>query len=850
MNAAVFSVAEAALLRSWPAKDPARLVRITATTPQRQDSSFSYPDYRDLGSATNALEGVLAYSRHAKTLRIGSESQWVLDDLVSANYFDVLGIRAVRGRTFSVGRVADEPVVVISDALWRRAFNADPALVGQTIILTGRSYTVLGIAPTGFRGLERAVPTDAWIPVETEYDKTALGNRTQRGFELLGRLRNGATPAQARAELESIGRGLAEAYLTVNSARRLTLVSEDERMRGVLFPALLLMTAVGLVLLISCANVAGLLLARSDSRRREIAVRLALGVSRRRLVRQLLTESGLLGSVGAAFGLVVAWWLLQLQPALMPPTPFEVGFDLRLDRSVVVFTCIASAFAVLAFGLVPALQATNVSVVPALKNAERSGSRSMRGLWVRNIFVLGEIALSAVLVTASTLLVRSLLQSQAINLGTDGRKHLVFFDLNPAVAGYDGQRSMDLFDRVAENVRAVPGVVRASFARRVLLSGSGGGAEQRVSIPGVSLPQAQPNIRIKFNAVAPGYFEAVGTRLLRGRSFTPADNASSARVVLVSETMARRLWDAQDPIGRHLIAEGRDCEIVGIVEDAKINNVHEATEPFMYFPFSQLPSVEGTIIAETNGDQDRVVATVRDRIRTIDANLPVTVATRHELMRLAFWQDSIAAWVVGALGSLGIFLAAVGLYGIISHRVSQRRHELGIRMALGAAAPECHADGARSGVEARGLGDSDRTGRFIWRRAPHVQPLVRRQTDRSAGVRGERDDRFARGIRSKLRSGTPGAKTRSTRGAPQRMSWRGSSYRDTCGSNAIRSRVRVACAKRSSASVDGRTFPPSIRAMYDCDVFIRRASCDCDRPAAVRASISVRARSNSSPRAS
>jgi putative ABC transport system permease protein len=688
MNAAVFSVAEAALLRSWPAREPDRLVRITATTPQGQDSSFSYPDYRDLGAATHALEGVLAYSRHAKTLRIGSESQWVLDDLVSPNYFDVLGIRAARGRTFSAGGSAGEPIVVISDSLWRRAFNANPALVGQAIILTGRSYTVLGIAPPGFRGLERAVPTDAWLPVESEYDETALGNRSQRSFELLGRLRAGATAAQARAELETIGRGLADTYPTFNSARRVTLVSEDERMRSVLFPALLLMTAVGLVLLISCANVAGLLLARSDSRRREIAVRLALGVSRRRLLRQLLTESALLASVGAALGLAIAWWLLQLQPAVMPPTPFEIGFDLRVDRSVMVFTLIASAFAVLAFGLVPAMQAANVSVVPALKNGERSGGRWMHGLSVRNIFVLGEIALSVLLVTASTLLVRSLVQSQGINLGTNVRKQLVFFELNPAVAGYDAQRSLELFERAAENARAVPGVVRASFARRVLLSGSGGGAEQRVSIPGLSLPQAQPNIRIKFNAVAPGYFEAVGTRLLKGRSFTPSDGASSARVVLVSETMARRLWDAQDPVGRHLIADGRDCKIIGIVEDAKINDVHEASEPYMYFPFSQLPNAEGTLIAETIGDQDRVVAIVRDRIRNLDANLPIMISTIHDLLRLAFWQDLTATWLVGALGGLGIVLAAVGLYGIISHRVSQRRHELGVRMALGAAAPD------------------------------------------------------------------------------------------------------------------------------------------------------------------
>ena len=249
MTAAVFSVAQAALLRSWPAREPDRLVRIAATTPQSRDSSFSYPDYQDLAGATQALEAVLAYSRHAKTLRIGSESQWVLDDLVSPNYFDVLGIRASRGRTFSAGSVG-EPVVVISDSLWRRAFNADPALVGQAIVLTGRSYTVLGIGPPGFRGLERAVPTDAWLLAENESDKAALGNRSQRGFELLGRLRAGATAAQARAELETIGRSLADTYPTVSGARRLTLVSEDERMRSALFPALLLMTAVGLVLLI------------------------------------------------------------------------------------------------------------------------------------------------------------------------------------------------------------------------------------------------------------------------------------------------------------------------------------------------------------------------------------------------------------------------------------------------------------------------------------------------------------------------------------------------------------------------------------------------------------------------
>ncbi|HKO05985.1 MAG TPA: ABC transporter permease [Candidatus Acidoferrales bacterium] len=682
-NSAVFTFAEAALLRSWPAKSPESLAKIVATTPQGGTEWFSYPDYRDLSEQCQSLEGIVAWSRHQMTLRVGAESQFVLDDWVSPNYFTVLSVHAQLGRTLSeTPDPTRELIVVISDALWHRVFNADPNLVGKPILLTGKSYTVIGIAPPRFRGLQREVPTDLWLPVSME-SASELQDRAYHDFELLGRLRPGVTATEAKAEFETIGRRLAEAYPSTNKATTFTLVSESERLRDALFPTFMLMTAVGLVLLICCANVAGLVLARTEMRHREIAVRLALGAGRGRLVRLLLTESALLASVGAGLGLLLASWLLRLQPALLPPAPFEIGLDLRLDSSVLAFTLVAAALTVILFGLVPALPAANLNLIPALKPVQ-SGPGPARRFGMRNVLVLGEIALSVVLLTASGLLVRSLVYSRGLNAGFDTRKSLVFFDLSPGLAGYNAEASLRFFQQAAEKVGGLTGVRRASFARRVLLSDSEGGAKQRVSIPGVELPQGQPNVPIKFNAVGLDYFATLGTRLIEGRDFRAADGPSGARVVVISETMARRFWPGKNALGQQIVADGKDFQIIGVAEDAKIIHIHEAPEPYMYFPFAQSPINWGTLIVETRGDPRTMVAAIRREIGNVDQNVPVGVRTLNYLLQQAFWEDQTAAGFVGALGMMGMFMAATGLYGLISFLVNRRRHEIGIRMALGA----------------------------------------------------------------------------------------------------------------------------------------------------------------------
>jgi len=443
------------------------------------------------------------------------------------------------------------------------------------------------------------------------------------------------------------------------------------------------MAGVGLVLLICCANVSGMMLARAEARRREIAVRLALGAGRGRLLRQLLTESLVVALSGGGLGLVLTSWLLRLQPALMPPGPFVMRFDFRVDAPVMIFSLAVTMLAALIAGLAPALKASRTDLVSTLKS---EGGRTEQGRWWlggRNLLVAGQVALSVTLIVTAGLFLKSLVFSERINPGFDPSKNLLIVHVAPSEGGRASSRTFYL--PAVERIRSLPGVRSASYAFRMLLTGSGGGATCEVSIPGVEPPSGQKAFVIKFNTVGRDYFQIVGTRILLGRPFDAREESPEQRGVVINEMMARRFWPDTNPIGRHLVVEGSDYQIIGVVQDGRIEDIHEPLDSYLYFSFAQRPMGEGAIIVETAVPPQQLVAAVKEEVRAVDQGVTFfSVQTMKELMSSALWGDKMTFLFVAALGCLGVFLTTVGLYGVVAFLAGRRTHEIGIRMALGA----------------------------------------------------------------------------------------------------------------------------------------------------------------------